>query len=143
MYNIDFPSSAPAYGLVNSVGWTTVSVQNEVIDMFGNYTAPDMYMLGNYLHDPRYQDLAKTIFAASTQTIARPGAMFGLSNPGMQYEHVNQTNYTHIGERLIELGGTKRGGHWRGELHTPDVAWPLANTLYIGEKLVEIGAIKW
>lgn len=129
VYDVQFPSTSPLNGFFRSVGWMTVSVQNEVLDMFGNYTAPDMYSLGERLHDERYQYIARTIYEASTQTIARPGAMLGLPKAGMQYEHVTQTNYTHL-----------RGGCWRGGAFVPAIIWPLANTLYNGEKLVEMDA---
>jgi hypothetical protein len=132
MHDAQLPSSSPLHGLVNSVGWTPVSVQNEVLDMFGNYSGVDLYLLGKYLNDPRYQDIARTIFAASTQTIARPEAMLGLPQPGMQYEHVNHTNYTHM-----------RGGRWRSGGYQPHISWVLANTLYNGVKLVEAGALSW
>jgi len=132
MHDVQLPSSSPLHGLVNSVGWTPVSVQNEVLDMFGNYTGPDFYQLGKYLNEPRYQDIARTIYAASTQTIARPEAMLGMPKPGMQYEHFNQTNFTYI-----------RGGRWRDGGQVPHISWVLANTLYNGVKLVELGALAW
>lgn len=132
MHDVQLPSSSPFHGYVNTVGWTAVSVYLDVIDMFGNSTAPDFYLLGKYLNDPRYQDIARTIYAASTQSIARPGAMFGMSFPGMQYEHINDTNFTYI-----------RGGHWRSEGGTPRISWVIANTLYTGTKLVQLGALSW
>jgi hypothetical protein len=132
MYDGQLPPSSPLHGLVNTVGWTAVSGYLEVVDMFGNNTVPDFYLLGKYLNDPRYQDIARTIYAASTQTIARPGAMFGLPRPGQQYEHINNTDFTY-----------DRKGHWRGEGHTPHISWVLANTLYTGTKLVELGALSW
>jgi hypothetical protein len=132
MHDVQLPPGSSLHGFVNSVGWTPVSVYLEVVDMFGNNTGPDFYQLGKYLNDPRYQDVARTIYAASTQTIARPGAMLGLPQPGMQYEHFNQTNFTYI-----------RGGRWRDGGQVPHISWVLANTLYIGTKLVELGALAW
>ena len=129
VYDADFPSGAPLHGTVDTVGWMTVSVQNEVIDMFGDFSAADLYELGKYLHDQRYQKISRTIFEASTQTIARPGHMFGLPEPGMQFEHVTQTDYGHV-----------HGARWRGEGFVPEIIWPLGNTLYSGEKMMEAGA---
>jgi uncharacterized protein YyaL (SSP411 family) len=132
MYDVQLPATSILHGVLNTVGWTAISVQNEEIDECGAFMAPDFYQLGKYLTDKRYQDIGRTIFAASTQTIARPGVMVGLSRPGMQYEHYNHTNCTYV-----------RGGAWRGSPHTESISWVLAATLFHGTRMAELGAFSW
>jgi hypothetical protein len=84
VYDVDFPATAPLHGVLNTVGWTAISVQNEEIDDYGAFLAPDFYRLGTYLHDERYQQIGRTMFEAITQTIARPGLMFGWDTVGSQ-----------------------------------------------------------
>jgi hypothetical protein len=132
MYDVQLPASSILHGVLNTVGWTAISVQNEEIDECGAFMAPDFYQLGKCLDDQRYQDIGRTIFAASTQTIARPGVMVGLSWPGMQYEHYNHTNCTYV-----------RGGTWRGSPHTESISWVLAATLFHGTRMAELGAFSW
>jgi hypothetical protein len=78
-------------------------VQNQELDCFGQFLAPDYYRLGKYLGDPRYENVGRMLLYAPTQAIARPGAMLGLKRPGMELEHFNHTNCTYI-----------RNGAWRG-----------------------------
>ena len=132
MYDVEFPATAPLHGVLDTVGWTAISVQNEEIDDYGAFLAPDFYRLGAELHDKRYQDIGRTMFEATTQTIARPGLMFGWETVGSQPEHYNQTNCTYV-----------RDGGWRGTFWTQDISWAYAATLYNGTQLVELGALQW
>jgi hypothetical protein len=132
MYDMQLPPTSPLHGFVNTIGWTGISVQNEELDCFGQFLAPDYYRLGKYLGDPRYEDLGRTMFYAPTQAIARPGAMFGVKTPGMELEHFNHTNCTYI-----------RNGAWRGPSWSEGLLWILAATLYDGAKMAELGAVQW
>ena len=132
MYDMQLPPSSPLHGFVNTTGWTMISVQNEELDMWGQYIAPDFYVLGKYLNDKRYQDVGITLFYAPTQAIARPGAMFGLKLVGMELEHFTHTNCTYI-----------RNGAWRGSFWSSGILWTLTATLYNGAKMAEMGALQW
>jgi hypothetical protein len=132
VYDVEFPATAPLHGFLNTVGWTAISVQNEEIDDYGAFLAPDFYRLGTYLSDKRYQDIGRTMFEATTQTISRPGQMFGREDVGSQSEHYNQTNCTYM-----------RDGGWRGTSWSTDISWVYAATLYNGAKLAELGALTW
>jgi hypothetical protein len=78
-HDIGLRKDSVLYGHLHSVGWTLVSTQNQEIDVFAYWMAPDYCRLGLLLHDPRYQQIAKVMYDACTQTIARPGRMFGQS----------------------------------------------------------------
>jgi hypothetical protein len=132
MYDMQLPPSSPLHGFVNTTGWTAISVQNQELDCFGQFLAPDYYRLGKYLGDSRYEDLGRMLFYAATQAIARPGAMLGLKIPGMELEHFNHTDCTYI-----------RNGAWRGSFWSEGILWVLAATLYDGAKMAELGAIEW
>lgn len=132
MYDVEFPATAPLHGVLDTVGWTAISVQNEEIDDYGAFLAPDFFRLGIYLDDKRYEDIGRTMFEATTQTIARPGFMFGWKTAGSQAEHYNQTNCTYV-----------RDGGWRGTFWTQDISWVYAATLFNGTKMAELGTFKW
>ena len=132
MYDVDLPSSAPMHGILHTVGWTVISVQNQEIDNWGAFLAPDFYQLGTELNDKRYSAIARNLFQAQTQTIVRPGAMQGKTHVGSQPEHCNQTNTTHV-----------RNGGWRGTCWTYDISWVYAATLYNAAKMLELGAFEW
>jgi hypothetical protein len=132
MHDVQVPQGSPFHGLLNSVGYTAVSVQLNVVDFCGAFMAPDYHKLGKYLNDKRYQEIGRTLFEASIQTIARPGRMMGLPRPGMQYEHFTQTNFTY-----------NAGGAWHGSGYTPSISWMLAATLYYGTKMAELGVFAW
>jgi hypothetical protein len=133
MYDVQMPESSPLHGILNSVGYTSVSVYLHVLDSAcGAFVAVDFYKLGKYINDKRYQEIGRSLFESSLQTIARPDRMVGLPRPGMQYEHFNQTNFTYLA-----------GGAWRGGGHTPSISWILAVTLYYGTKMAELGVFTW
>jgi hypothetical protein len=132
MHDVQIPATSPVFGLLHTVGWTTISVQNQEIDGWGAFLAPDFFQLGTYLKEPRYQEVGRTIFGASTQTITRPGMMLGQKSSGSQPEHCNQTNCTHVA-----------GGTWRGSCWTFDISWVYAMTLYNGARMAELRALPW
>ncbi len=112
---------------MQTVGWTFISTQNQEIDVFGFWMAPDYYRLGQVLDDERYCQIGTVLFDAATETIARDGAMFGQTTPGIQAEHYNHTNCTYV-----------PNGPWRGSQHSMGIGWVLASTLYGGAKLAEL-----
>jgi hypothetical protein len=125
-----FRSQSPLlHDHVNTVGWTFISTQNQEIDLFGYYMAPDYYRLGLITGDERYKQIGRVLFDACTQTISRPGAMFG-PVPGIQAEHYNQTNCTYVGGQP----DTWRGG---SQL-TLGIGWITSAALYGGNRLAEM-----
>ena len=110
------PESGLLHAHVNTVGWTFISTQNQEIDVFGYFIAPDFYRLGVLGNDARYRRIGRVLFEAATQTLSRPGAMFG-PVPGIQAEHYNHSNCTYVGGQP---------GTWRGSQHSMGIAWTIA-----------------
>ena len=123
------PESGLLHEHVHTVGWTFISTQNQEIDVFGYFMAPDYYRLGLLCHDERYRQVGRVLFEAATQTLSRPGAMFG-PVPGIQAEHYNHTNCTYMGGQP---------GSWRGSQHSMGIAWTIAAALYGGSRLCDLG----
>jgi hypothetical protein len=128
-HDIGLRKDSVLYGHLHTIGWTLVSTQNQEIDVFAYWMAPDYYRLGSLLHDPRYQQIAKVMYDACTQTIARSGRMFGQSALGIQAEHYNHTNCTYVGGQPET---------WRSTQHAAGISWVTAGGLYGGMKLVEM-----
>ncbi len=126
-HDVGMPQSELLCDSMQTVGWTFISTQNQEIDVFGFWMAPDYYRLGQILDDDRYRQVGKVLFDASTQTIARDGKMFGQAARGIQGEHYNHSNCTYV-----------PGGPWRGSQHSIGIGWVLASTLYGGAKLAEL-----
>ena len=126
-HDVGMPQSGLLRESMQTVGWTFISTQNQEIDVFGFWMAPDYYRLGQILHDDRYRRIGKVLFDASTQTIAREGTMFGQAAQGIQAEHYNHSNCTYVPD-----------GPWRGSQHSVGIGWVLASTLYGGAKLAEL-----
>jgi hypothetical protein len=119
VWDVGFPPGNMFHGVLNTVGWTFIGTQNEEIDSYGYFDAPDFYRLGKLLGDDRYKKLAHVVFDSKTQLLAREGQMFGLKIPGMQFEHINHTNCTYVPD-----------GRWRGEGHSEGIAWVPGAALY-------------
>jgi len=111
-------------GNMNTVGWTFISTQNQEIDCFGYWMAPDYYRLGQALNDDRYRQIGTVLYETCTQTIARPGVMLGFKVLGIQAEHYNNTNCTY-------------GLHapWRGTQMSAGIGWVNAAVLYGGMQI--------
>jgi len=122
------PESGLLHEHLHTVGWTAISTQNQEIDVWGYFMAPDYYQLGQVARDERYRQIGRVLYQACTQTISRPGAMFG-PKPGCQAEHYNHSNCTY-----------KPGGPevWRGSQHAMGIAWTTAGALYGGTRLSEL-----
>jgi len=126
-HDVDLPSDPVLDSVMNTCGWTFISLHNQEIDVFGYWMAPDYYKLGLLTGDRRYKQLGKLLFEAACQTIARPGVMLGLPHPGMQSEHYNHTNCTFV-----------PGGRWRGQQHAAGIGWVSASQLLGGTKLCRL-----
>ncbi len=125
-YHLWFPPESPLRGMIDTVGWTLIGTQNQEIDCYGYYIAPELYRLGQLLGDERYQKLGKVIFDAKTQTISSPGRTLDLPL-GCQGEHFNHSNCTYA-----------PGGRWRGAIYSAGIGWVRGSALMAQIKLHEM-----
>jgi hypothetical protein len=103
VWDVMMPRGRMADHSFKTRGWTSVSVQNHHLDVYGVLTAPSVYRLGEYLNDSRYQDLAKLMYRSCGQII----------DPfGSQGEQVQQTNYLQRGRGKVETLDYVRGGYF-------------------------------
>ncbi len=122
------PESGLLFEHLHTVGWTAISTQNQEIDVWGYFMAPDFYLLGQVAKDERYRKIGRVLYQACTQTLSRPGVMFG-PKIGSQSEHYNHTNCTY------KPGGPET---WRGSQHAMGIAWTTAGAVYGGMRLSEL-----
>ncbi|QEG00587.1 hypothetical protein Mal15_46580 [Stieleria maiorica] len=77
-------------------GWTSVSVQNQHLDVFGVVFTPTFWELADWTGDPRYREIAKIMFVSC-------GQMTDLAT-GVQGEQLLQTNYEQHDPREVVEG---------------------------------------
>ena len=82
-------------------GWTSVSVQNQHLDVFGVVFTPTLWELADWTGDDRYRKLAKVMFVSC-------GQMTDLAT-GVQGEQLLQTNYQQHDPQDVVQG--MRGGY--------------------------------
>lgn len=105
-------------------GWTVVSPQNQHIDIFGVFFAPEVYRMGILLRNENLKRLAKVMFLTCGQ----------LTDPyGSQGEQLQHTNFAQAGDmsNVFRL----RGGyseHWT-------VFWITAHFLNAAARFEEMG----
>jgi hypothetical protein len=105
-------------------GWTVVSPQNQHIDIFGVFFAPEIYRMGILTNNENLKRLAKVMFLTCGQ----------LTDPyGSQGEQMQHTNYAQAGDmsNIFSL----RGGyseHWT-------VFWITAHFLNAAARFEEMG----
>lgn len=88
VWDVDLPAGRLRDHHFKTRGWTSVSVQNMHIDVFGVLIAPFVYKLGDYLEDERLKQLSKLMYVSCGQLIDPYGS---------QGEQPQQTNYTQDG----------------------------------------------
>ncbi len=101
VWDVDLPAGRLADHALKTRGWTSVSVQNQHLDVFGVVFTPVLWQLGDWTGDQRYHQLAKVMFVSC-------GQMTDLAT-GVQGEQLFQTNY-----QQHEAGDTiegMRGGY--------------------------------
>ena len=109
-------------------GWTAVSPQNEHLDVWGAFTAPDVYRLGQIDGREDLKRLAIVMYRSAGQMIDPYGS---------QGEQLQQTNYA---QRGADVPLSKmRGGY--NEQWT--VFWITAHFLTGGARFVELGVPVW
>jgi hypothetical protein len=129
-YDTGFRKGTPCYKRINTIGWTSVSVQNHHLDVWGNFIVPDLLMLSNFTKEEFYKEIAVMMFDATSQGIATQEYMWGYEREGDQSEQFYQTNYYQDGTQADWRGGFS---HWHP-------AWIVASTLVAGIKLFNLGA---
>lgn len=89
VWDIPLPPGRLADHFFKSRGWTSVSVQNQHLDVYGVLIAPSIYKLGTYLNDASIQKLSKIMFLSAAQ----------MTDPtGSQGEQIQETNFAQSGE---------------------------------------------
>lgn len=109
-------------------GWTSVSVQNQHLDVWGALTAPDVYRLGEIDNREDLKKLAFVMYRSAGQMIDPYGS---------QGEQLQQTNYAQLG-RDVELAEMRGGYH-----ESWTVFWITAHFLNGAARFVELGAPVW
>jgi hypothetical protein len=126
VWDIAMPPGRMASHDFKTRGWTSVSVQNQHLDVFGVVTAPSVYRLGQYMENERYRDLAILMFRSCGQIIDPSGS---------QGEQVQQTNYLQHGRGKVHSLDSVRGGY----LEDWTVFWITAHFLNAAAQFEEMG----
>jgi hypothetical protein len=124
VWDIPLPPGRMADHFFKTRGWTAVSVQNQHIDVFGVFFAPEIYKIGQFLNDVNLKKLAAVMYRSCGQII----------DPfGSQGEQLQQTNYAQRGNMsdIYQL----RGGY--SEKWT--VFWITAHFLNAAARFEEMG----
>ncbi len=85
VWDVCLPPGPLADHALKTRGWTSVSVQNQHLDVFGVLFTPQLWQLGTWTGDDRYHQLARLMFVSC-------GQMTDLAT-GVQGEQLFQTNY--------------------------------------------------
>jgi hypothetical protein len=108
-------------------GWTSVSVQNQHLDVYAVLFGPTIHRLGTWTGNKRYEAMAKLMFVSALQ----------LTDPlGVQGEQILQTNYEQFEARDSVEG--MRGGYaeqW-------NIFWITAHFLNAAAQFDEMG-VDW
>lgn len=122
-WDITMPPSRLKDHAFKTRGWTVVSAQNQHVDIYGVFFAPEIYKLGKYLKDKNLQRLALLMYRSCGQMI----------DPfGSHGEQIQHTNFAQAGD-LSNIYNF-RGGyveHWT-------VFWVTAHFLNAAARFNEI-----
>ena len=129
VWNLEMPPGRMANHRFNAVGWTSVSVQNHHLDVYGVLTTPAIYRLGELTGRDELKDLALVMYRSCGQLI----------DPfGSQGEQIQQTNYSqNPADREKDVFGYRGGYH-----ETWTVFWITAHFLHAAAQFVEMGVIR-
>ncbi|NOZ24359.1 MAG: hypothetical protein GXP25_25050 [Planctomycetes bacterium] len=125
-WDTGFREGTSCHGKVKTTGWTSVSVQNQHIDVFA--PCVEFVRLGELIGEERFVEIAKMMFSAMTQTIATDHDMWGYDAPdkhavvGEQAEQFFQTNYVQ--------GSSADRSLWRGGMNLWNPSWIIAHVLW-------------
>ncbi|MEM9368943.1 MAG: hypothetical protein AAGD07_23370 [Planctomycetota bacterium] len=128
VWDVPMPPGRLADHAFKTRGWTSVSVQNQHLDVFGVLFTPELWQLAQWTGDKRYQQLAKLMFVSA-------GQMTNLAS-GVQGEQMFQTNYQqHDATDIVE---GMRGGYSEAW----NIYWISAHFLTAAAKLEQLG-VQW
>lgn len=124
IWDIPLPAGRMADYHFKTTGWTVVSPQNQHIDVYGVFFAPEVYKMGKILKNDDLQRLAKVMYRSC----------FQLTDPfGSQGEQLQQTNFAQHGD--MTSVHRLRGGY--SERWT--VFWIAAHFLNAAARFEEMG----
>lgn len=128
VWDVPLPPGRLSDHRLRTRGWTSVSIQNQHLDVWSVLTAPDVYRLGQIDHRPDLQQFALVMYRTCGQLIDPSGS---------QGEQLQQTNYAQRGHDvpLAEI----RGGY--NEDWT--VFWITAHFLTGAARFQQLGVPIW
>ncbi|MEM9720433.1 MAG: hypothetical protein AAGA10_14330 [Bacteroidota bacterium] len=129
VWNVAMPPGRMSNHHFASLGWTSVSVQNHHLDVYGVVTTPAIYRLGELTGREELKDLALVMYRTCGQLI----------DPfGSQGEQIQQTNYSQNPKDRDQDVFGYRGGYFE----TWTVFWITAHFLHAAAQFVEMGVIE-
>ncbi len=128
VWDVPMPPGRLASHRLRTRGWTSVSPQNQHLDVWGVLVAPDVYRLGEILGRDDLKRLALVMYRSCGQLIDPYGS---------QGEQLEQTNYT---QARREADPTRMRGDYN-ERWT--VFWITAHFLTGAARFLELGAPIW
>ncbi len=127
VWDIPLPPGRLSDHYFKTRGWTSVSAQNQHLDVYGVLFAPEIWKLGKYLDLDTYQKVSEVMFRSCGQLI----------DPwGSQGEQIQETNFAQQGDMSDVL--KLRGGY--AESWT--VFWITAHFLNSAARQAECSSIK-
>lgn len=98
-WDITLPPGRMADHYFKTRGWTVVSPQNQHIDIYGVFYAPEVYRMGQILNDERLKKLAVVMFRTCGQLIDPYGSQ------GEQLQHTNFAQHGDLSDVYKLRGG--------------------------------------
>jgi len=128
LWNVDLPPGRLRDHALQTRGWTSVSVQNMHLDVFGVLYAPEIWRLGELTGREDLQKLALVMYRSCGQMI---------DHTGSQGEQLQQTRFAQGGD--LSDPSRFRGGYVEGWT----VFWITAHFLNAAAKFEEMGVPVW
>jgi hypothetical protein len=128
VWDVPFPAGRLADHRVRTRGWTAVSPQNEHLDVWGAFSAPEVYRLGQIDGREDLKKLAIVMYRSAGQLIDPYGS---------QGEQLQQTNYA---QRGAAVPLSKMRGDYNEQW---TVFWITAHFLTGGARFLELGVPVW
>ena len=129
VWDVDMPPGRLRDHNFKTRGWTAVSVQNQHIDVYGVYCAPDVYHLGELTGSQELKDLALVMYRSCGQLIDPLGS---------QGEQPQQTNYAQHPSNIAKGMDRFRGDY----CETWTVFWITAHFLNAAARFKEMGVLQ-
>ena len=126
VWDISFPAGRMADHDVKTTGWTVVSPQNQHIDVYGVFFAPEICRMGRYLGDERLVKLSKVMYRSCFQLTDAFGSQ------GEQLQHTNFAQHGGVVDTI-----RMRGGY----VESWTVFWITAHFLNAAARFEEMGEL--